>query len=768
MLIQILDHDERAVTVLHRITSANIVITANERSEAQFIIPSALPELHASNVTTLSRMRAYDGQGRLRFNGYVSAILPGDDETQITAVDLSEELRLIPLPPVAILNGYVATIFPKILSYAPAVNGIRWAMGDISKAINSWTMIDASKLSCFEAMVTLCDQTGNWFRFRNRLVDLYAEPLQETPSLFIFQGNPLARKPTDASPTSQIVGQLSIETVSDQIYAGVFPEGSSYQDNTNMSRVLRLSGSENVPDGYILANLWGYWGVFDQEKTGPSPLSVLPLGLVRSEVFSSIYPIINMDESVDGVVEKMAGSTVTAAAFDGFESDHWKTAKATSGNYETTVTGSHDDQVTLASVLPLTIGDHLNLSVFRPWSLPGLIEAQQSLATAAVAFLRDRRDAQILIRATVAPSDTVLLPGDKLHLRYAGGVTLTYRSQERYVEAIKIAGEYAISNVTLSLDQGIETETYAMSSNLWRWPSASGLREIMSVLARRMPNAASANGQGYTAQFIVTCGPDSSLCAVEGRLGTTFFGVTFVEPPTITAVEVLASGYIASANTTTVSVSVCLSGAIISSDISVRVTIIVGPTVNNALAEQAERGHVSAAAIAIEDIYNAFSSNEVEGALHEVSSGAAISDKAVTLRHVDFGLSDQQVNSKVIPYANERRLMAADNVEAAINELFEIAQHPDVVGRLVSDTTSVAQDDTHIVCDSADAMDVNLSPAYGSWRTLTLSSIGAGAVSVIASVPDVISGGPSIALAQYETVQIRDYAAGAWVVIARS
>lgn len=772
MFVHVLTKDEVPVATLHRIVAANITITANERNEGSLIIPSSLPELHSTTLTKGMLVRVYDALARLRLSGYIAKIVPGADQTEIGIVDLSEELRLIPLPPVATLNGYVAAAFPKVLSYVPAVNGERWEVGDISKAINSWTTLDASKSSCFEALVSLCDQTGNWFRISGRTVDVYAEPLQDAPIHFMFQGDPAPRGVVRAAGTSRIIGQLSIETVSDQVYAGVFPEGSSYQDPQGINRVLRLTGKETVPDGYILANLWGFWGVFDESKTGPTPMSILPDGLIRSEVFGGIYPIINMDESVDGVVERVSGLTIKAAAFDGFEPDHWKDAKTSVGETETTVTASADDVITLATMLPLKVGDNISLSVFRPWSEERLAESQQSLATATVAYLRDRRDSQVSIQVTTPLSDAVLRPGDKVHLRYTGGAVIRNGSIESYVPSMALSGEYAIASVTLGLQDGVETENYSMAANLWRWPSSSGLREIMSILSRRMPNAANGTaGGGYTLQFIVACGPNSAACAGNGRLGRTSFGVTFHQPPQISAVEVLAAGYIASATTTTTAVSVCLRGSAITSTIYVRVTIIAGPTVGSAGSAgtlEAGETETQASLVVLDDPGGQFYASDVESALFELAGGTALMSRSIKSDRVDWGLDANQVNAADVPFVNAKRVLAAANVEEAITELFEITQQPAVVGRIVTGNTAIEQNDTHVVCDSAAPMDVQLPPASGSWRSLSVSSLGAGIVSVLADGADLIGDLTKVSVAQYETTRVRDCAPGTWLVIASS
>lgn len=81
-----------------------------------------------------------------------------------------------------------------------------------------------------------------------------------------------------------------------------------------------------------------------------------------------------------------------------------------------------------------------------------------------------------------------------------------------------------------------------------------------------------------------------------------------------------------------------------------------------------------------------------------------------------------------------------------------------------ADYTAQASDSV-IVCNKATAMTITLPAATGSGKWLAIGSIGAGAVTVDANGSETIDGQTTRALAQWDTVQIVDYAAGTWKVI---
>lgn len=88
-----------------------------------------------------------------------------------------------------------------------------------------------------------------------------------------------------------------------------------------------------------------------------------------------------------------------------------------------------------------------------------------------------------------------------------------------------------------------------------------------------------------------------------------------------------------------------------------------------------------------------------------------------------------------------------------------------VAVRAVVDTTTETAGDGLIVCNKGTAMTVNLLAATGSGRRLIIKSIGAGAVTVDGADAETIDGETTQVMAQWDAMQLIDYAAGAWVIV---
>lgn len=99
-----------------------------------------------------------------------------------------------------------------------------------------------------------------------------------------------------------------------------------------------------------------------------------------------------------------------------------------------------------------------------------------------------------------------------------------------------------------------------------------------------------------------------------------------------------------------------------------------------------------------------------------------------------------------------RRLTAADLPTA-------------LVVRVETDSYTETAGDSLIVCNKATSMTVTLLAATGSGRVRIIKNIGVGTVTVDGNSGDTIDGETTQELAQWDAVQIVDYAAGAWAVI---
>lgn len=484
----------------------------NESGRASITVPAGNHELtplvSVDGVFSVERLtrspmlwtaHVRDWQGRLVMQGRVT-INPGQDGGYELAIsDLLDELRLISLPPQTFLNGLFFDVIDSILAYMPPadrrsdtiIRGERWRVRRSEAAINSWTSQEAGRMSCLEAIISACDATGNNFRLSDdgsRTLVFYSEPEASMPALNIVQGGLHARQPANGTVTLIEAPAMSVEN--DAIIAGVIPEGGGYTTPQNITKVLRLKGDEYIPHGYRMANLNGFWGVFNQTLVSDPINSGLPDGQIRCEAFGSITPMVNAYESVSAVAAKVSDSVVYSPVFSGYPPNHWLNAEVTYGESETVVVASGGDSITMRDRLPITAGDVISVSVFREWKPEIIQDAQQSLAGASVALLDANQKVVISWRVRIPNREIAVMLGDRVRLLYSGGVSVRGRQDDvvRFIPSVSLSDVYIVSEVELTQDDtGLEYLVLTLTERLWRFPSGSGLREIMALIQRRLP-----------------------------------------------------------------------------------------------------------------------------------------------------------------------------------------------------------------------------------------------------------------------------------------
>lgn len=533
----------------------------------------------------------YDNLGVLRMQGRIT-IQPAETDAfyTITVNDLLDELRLIPLPPLRVFNNTVVNILNEILAAMPPASRRRemarpsvkylsdeqWALGDVSEAINAWTTLDASRMSCLEAAISVCEATGNSFRLasdRSRSIDVYEDPDgSNRPRVNIMPGSYHTTEPAERNMT--IVGAPTMTIENDTIIAGAIPEGGSYQTEDNISKVVRLQGTEEVPDGYRLENWNGYWGVFNEDLVSSPVTAGLPGGQLRCEVFGNILPLINTDESVSSLLTAVNGTVLTAAAFDGYEPDHWKDGTASYGEESRKITGSSGATIILESGMDVAVGETVDVSVFRKWDEDKVTDSQQSLAGAAVAYLDSNRRVMVSWSVRV-PNTYELHLGEWVRLIYSGGIQVRHWQSGvvRYLPTVTISEVLVISRLSVIEESGIEYLELTLTDSLWRFPSSSGLREIMAIIQRRIPGARMGReGAAYTEQYILTTtvNPACSL----GYRATHTFSPPFYTAPSIVSASAVRGGAVVETTITATTLTVCANAAT-----TVRVTIV--PTERN-------------------------------------------------------------------------------------------------------------------------------------------------------------------------------------------
>lgn len=623
----------------------------NESGQATLTILADNPEI-APLVTTQGRFdlqkvllaptlwmaSVRDGNGRQLMQGRIIIQPAAEDRYSITVYDLADEMRLVCLPPQAFFNGLVLDIIPAILAYMPPtsrrsdlaypvsriITGERWAVADSVDAINAWTSLDAGRMSVLEAIIAVVEATGNNYALADdgsRLVRIYAEPSgKDQPLANLVKGGFHAREA--ARHTMTIIGMPAITVENDAVIAGIIPEGGSYQTEDNISKVLRLNGTEYVPPGYRLENLHGYWGVFNESLVGQPVNGSLPLGQIRCEVFGSITPLVNTYESVSAVVSEVRDITIRSAAFAGYPPDHWKDGIASYGGQEAGITTSGGDSITLASVLDVQVNESVDVEVFRPWKNEVITDCRQSLAGAAVAFLESSAKVLVSWQVRVRNSDVMIKLGDYVRLIYSGSVQVVgwHSATTQVLPGVNISDVFVVASMEIVQDEtGTEYLDLTLAERLWRFPSGSGLREIMALIQRRMPGV---------------------------RMGHE--GAAYVDPvrPAAVAVRTVESG---------------VPGSILASAMPIidAADLLSATNVEEALQELASLigegvpgGPVAASDVTLVDNGEYFLSSHVEGALQEIGAMIGASTNAGDVVITDSG-----------------NYFTGDNVEAALQEI---------------------------------------------------------------------------------------------------
>lgn len=593
----------RPVATLTHVVSANLSLPHDEIGQASIEVllddPQVLPLITNSagqfdlemvlTASSLYYVVVRDARGRLRMQGKATLELSLDGHRLILQmVDILDELRLIPLPPLSYFNGSVTDIVRQVLTYAPpgprrvdipsgsAVVVDGWSLGDVTYALNSWTTLDASRMSLLEAIIAVTEQTGNHFRLKSngeRQIHIQQNPPEDRVNINIVKGGFAASVPADSS--ANLIGEPTMTVEDDTIIAGLIPEGGSYRSTDNVDRVLRLDGTEDVPEGYRLENVHGYWGVFNEAHVGNPALSEVPRGVIRVEVFSNIAPLTNTDESISAVLEGVDGVSLKSAAFAGYPNDHWKGGTASFTDDEATVVSSVNDIIVTDVPLQVSIGDAVDVSVTRAWDEALVADSRQSLAGMAVAHLDAHSKAQISWSVRIgevpgAPSEARVRPGDRVRLIYSGSARWrdAHSDVKRAIPSLAVSQVFFVQEMSIVVEDGQEYYDLVLVDNLRRFPSQSGLREMMYYMQRRLPGARMGReGNAYTEQYIVNC--DVAGGCSLGFLGATEFDFPFRSPPQVAEVKPLRSGVTVSVSVSTSRISVCASNAC-----QVRVSIV--------------------------------------------------------------------------------------------------------------------------------------------------------------------------------------------------
>lgn len=147
----------------------------------------------------------------------------------------------------------------------------------------------------------------------------------------------------------------------------------------------------------------------------------------------------------------------------------------------------------------------------------------------------------------------------------------------------------------------------------------------------------------------------------------------------------------------------------------------------------------------------------------DVDIADAISKKhSNSLDHASH--SDDQDLSGLLPYTGATTDLQLGNHSATIKGITNTgAANKNKV--IVTNTYIVLSTDELIVCNKSSAFTVTLPVASGSGRTLEISNINTGTITIDGNNSDTIDGETTQSLLQYESVILIDYSANAWVIV---
>jgi hypothetical protein len=77
----------------------------------------------------------------------------------------------------------------------------------------------------------------------------------------------------------------------------------------------------------------------------------------------------------------------------------------------------------------------------------------------------------------------------------------------------------------------------------------------------------------------------------------------------------------------------------------------------------------------------------------------------------------------------------------------------------------ITTDNQVVICNSGSALTLTLPSTVGSNEVYYIKNIGAGAVTITSTGPDLIDGASTKVLAQYESANLLDYTVGVWIVL---
>lgn len=386
-----------------------------------------------------------------------------------SCADLLEELRLPCIPPEYYVTHHLVL---DALAAVLAMSGTDWALGDVSLAADNTVSANLAGMSCLEAFIELCEQSGNYFRTDgwNRLLDVFTDPFPGVVAYLV------CANPDDALPPGRgRVETLRPDVDSADVLMAVWPEGGNYQTADDEDEVLRPTGEETLPAGFSFDSIGGQIAVAND---------AVEQGLVRVADFRRIQALSNVNLSASGFVESSSPGVITSEALRRPNDDVWSGGTLEISESEFPVGGHSGATIVGTWTQAFARRTLFNVRKAFPENAQALGEARQDLVNAACGLLRERQSDALEIEAgVVGLGGGLVRPGDTVRLECLGHIethdALTGETA-RYIWD-EFRGDLVVVSVTTESWGTKLRHTFSLSDRLRLLPTTTGLREMRSL-----------------------------------------------------------------------------------------------------------------------------------------------------------------------------------------------------------------------------------------------------------------------------------------------
>lgn len=383
--------------------------------------------------------------------------------------DLLEELRLPCIAP-----EYYVTHHPVInaLRELFSMSGTDWVLGDTSRAANTAVSANLAGTSYLEAIIELCMQSGNYFRHDgwNRELDVFMAPFPQVVAYLV------CANPSDELPS----GRGRVETLRPDedgadVLMAVWPEGGNYRTAEAEDRVLRPSGTEDLPAGFTFRSMGGQIAIAND---------AVEQGLVRVADFHRIQALSNLVLSASGYVESSIPGSITSEALRRPEGDFWRDGVLEIAGQEHEIAYHGGEMISGGWGQAFLVGVPFTVRKSFPEDKDALEETRQDLVDAACGLLRERQDTAFEIEVGVSGLGGGLVkPGDTVRLECLGHVKL-YDALTGEVSGYvwdDFRGDHVVISAATELRGTGLFHTFSLSDRLRLLPTTTGLREVLSL-----------------------------------------------------------------------------------------------------------------------------------------------------------------------------------------------------------------------------------------------------------------------------------------------